>query len=306
MVPAAERVLTDGGRLPVSKVAARELRTRLTAVWKMLQAVCHGRHDPKRLHGVRVASRRTLAALEAFGELVPAKQARWFAKRLRWIRRTAGETRDLDVLLHRLAEEPEPTGGSRDWQQLLTRLARHRERSRRPLKKLREKLESADWAGRVKKLSKRMEPVKADEALAAFARRGLHPLLHRFFTQADRRLRDADEMHRLRIAGKKLRYALEVLAPGLPAAVRSKGLAVLEEMQEALGSFVDHSAAAERFRRWAREADSRHARRLLLGLAEREEHLADRARTSFARWWTVARRRKLSQSLQSPSRRSKA
>lgn len=306
MVPAAEWILTDGGRLPVSKVAARELRVRLTTVWKTLQAVCQGRHDPKRLHEVRVASRRTLAALDAFAELVPPKQARWFAKRLRWIRRTAGETRDLDVLLNRLAEEPQPAGGSRDWQQLLTRLAKHRERSRRPLKKLREKLESADWAGRVKRLWKRMESVEADEALAGFARRGLHPLLQRFFTQADRRLTDAEEMHRLRIAGKKLRYSLEVLAPGLPAAVRAKGLAVLEEMQEALGSFVDHSAAAERFRRWAREADSRHARRLLIGLAEREEHLAERARTSFARWWTVARRRNLSQSLRSPPRKGKA
>ncbi len=306
MVPAVDWVLNKGGRLPASKVAARELRTRLTAVGKALRAVCQRRHDPKRLHEVRVASRRTLAALEAFGEFVPPKHARWFAKRLRWIRRTAGETRDIDVLLDRLAKESRPTGSPRDWQQLLTRLARHRDRSRRPLKKLRGKLDSADWTGRVKKLWKRMESVETDESLAAFARRGLHPPLQRFFRQVERKLTDADEMHQLRIAGKKIRYVLEVLAPGLPVAVRTKGLAVLEEMQEALGSFVDHSAAAERCRRWAREADSRHARRLLIRLAEREEHLADRARTSFARWWTVARRRKLRQSLQSPSRRSKA
>lgn len=305
MVPAAQRGATRGGRLPASKVAARELRTRLTAVWKALRSVCQGRHDPKRLHGVRVASRRALAAFEAFGEFVPAKHGRWLAQRIRRIRRTAGETRDLDVLLDRLVKEPQAQEGSRDWQQLLRRLVSQRDRSRRPLKKLLRKLESADWAGRVRKLCKRMEMADTDEALAAYASRGLHPLLQRFFRQADRTLTDADQLHQLRIAGKKIRYAVEALAAGLPAKVRTQGLAVLEDMQEALGSFVDHSAAAERFRRWAREADSRRARRLLIDLAEREAHLAERARTDFTRWWTVARRRKLGQSLQPPSRRRK-
>lgn len=306
MVPAAERGVTRGGRLPAFKVAARELLARLTGVRTTLGAVCRGRHDPKRLHEVRVASRRTLAALEAFAEFVPPKQGRWFAKRLRWIRRTTGETRDLDALLDRLATEPQRSGGSRDWQQLMTRLARHRERSCRPLKKLRGKLESADWAGRVRKLCKRIESAETDEALAAYARRGLHPLLQRFFRQADCRLTDADQLHQLRIAGKKIRYAVEVLSSGLPSTVRNQGLAVLEEMQEALGSFVDHRAAAERFRRWARQADSRRAGRLLTDLAEREEQLAKRSRTSFARWWTATRRRKLGQSLRSPSRGRKA
>ena len=306
MVPTTEWVVTDRGRLPVAKVAARQLRTRLTGVWTMLEAACRERHEPKRLHELRVASRRTLAALEGFGELVPPRQARWFSKQLRRIRRTAGETRDLDVLLDRLTKEPQPKGGPQDWQRLLIRLARHRDQSRRPLKKLRGKLRSAEWVSRVEKLGKRVAAAEADESLAAFARRGLPSVLQRFFAQADRRLKDPEEMHQLRIAGKKLRYMLEVLAPGLSQAARAKGLVVLEEMQESLGSFVDHAGAAERFRRWARKADPRRTRRLLIGLAEREEDLANSARRRFARWWTVTRRRKLSKSFLTSSRRRRA
>ena len=63
----------------------------------------------------------------------------------------------------------------------------------------------------------------------------------------------ADEIHRLRIAGKKLRYALEIFAVALPVATQTGSLDALETLQETLGTFTDHAAAADRFRRWARE-----------------------------------------------------
>ena len=135
-------LVTDGGRTPVVKVAARSLRKRLEAVWRELGAACRPRHDPERVHQLRVATRRTLAALTAFRGVIPGKQRIWFEKRLRRIRRAAGSTRDLDVLTGRLQDEAvEPTPAStrqtraalvRD--RLVTMLAKRRDVSRQPIR----------------------------------------------------------------------------------------------------------------------------------------------------------------------------
>ena len=61
-------MVTDGGWTPVVKVAARTLRKRLEAVWRELGAACRTRHEPERVHQLRVATRRTLATLTAFRE----------------------------------------------------------------------------------------------------------------------------------------------------------------------------------------------------------------------------------------------
>lgn len=301
-------VVTDQGQRAAARVAARQLRKRLHAVWKDLRVACRGEHDPKRLHRLRVATRRTIAAIEAFDELLPGKQGRWFAKRLRRIRRAAGETRDLDVLLTRLLEDEQhqlAAADPRSWSRLLTRLRKQHERSRRPLRKLCSRLDRDDWPGRVERLRARVLAQETGETFADFSRRGLEPVLKRFFAQADRRLVTAEAIHQLRIEGKRLRYAVELLGVALPRPVCTTGLAALEEMQESLGAFVDHAAAADRFRPLAREASGVN-RRLLTGLTTREQGLADAARTSFARWWTAARRRSLRRSFQSRPRRSKA
>ena len=74
----------------------------------------------------------------------------------------------------------------------------------------------------------------------------MKPLIERFFAEADRRLRDDDEIHQVRIEGKKLRYALEIFAAVLPAKAADKCRRSLEQMQHTLGEFTDHAAAADR------------------------------------------------------------
>jgi len=95
-------LVVEHGRTPASHVARRALRKRLDAVWTELQGAAGERPDAERVHRLRVATRRTLAAVDAFADLLPAKRRDWFAKRLRKLRRAAGETRDLDVLTDRL------------------------------------------------------------------------------------------------------------------------------------------------------------------------------------------------------------
>jgi CHAD domain-containing protein len=108
----------------------------------------------------------------------------------------------------------------------------------------------------------------------------------------------ADEIHRLRIAGKKLRYALEIFAVAFPATTRTACLDALETLQETLGSFTDHAAAADRFRRWAREDGVGMDRAALLSLRRHEDRQAEKARRSFVKWWKPSRRRALRKSLE--------
>ncbi|MFM7138653.1 MAG: CHAD domain-containing protein [Planctomycetota bacterium] len=297
-------VVSDVGRTPVAKVAARTLRKRLEAVWRELTAACRPRHDPERVHQLRVATRRTLAALMAFRGVIPGKQRVWFEKRLRRIRRAAGGTRDLDVLTGRLEREtPRGAAASRRdskaalvRERLVTMLAKRRDVSRQPIRVVRDELRAADWPARVERLIDAVTAAGIDETFAGYGRRRFRQMLERFFRLADRRLDEAAEIHRFRIAGKKLRYALEIFAPVFPVAERTACHEALERLQETLGEFTDHASAAERFRRWAREKGVGPDRKALAALRRIEDDRAEEARRAFVKWWKPARRRELRRS----------
>lgn len=307
-------VVTDAGRTPVAKVAARTLRKRLEAVWRELGLACRPRHDPERVHQLRVATRRTLAALAAFRGVVPGKQRVWFEKRLRRVRRAAGSTRDLDVLTGRLQRElgelsaasTTHTRASLVRDRLVTMLAKRRDGSRQPIRAVRDELRAADWPARVERLIDTVMSAGGEETFAGYGRRRFREMFDRFFSRADHRLDEAAEIHRLRISGKKLRYALEIFAPVFPAAERTACHESLERLQETLGEFTDHASAADRFRRWAREKGVGPDRKAIVALQRIEDERAEEARRSFVKWWKPARRRELRRSLERTVRRKPA
>jgi len=303
-------IIIEAAGTPVCEVAARTLRHRLGAVWAEVTGCMAGgmgsraeratpgssgqRSNAERVHRLRVATRRALAALDAFSDVVPPRRQAWFRRRLRRLRRAAGNARDLDVLTARLASM---TARSR----LVAMLARQREISRQPIRDVYEQLLAADWPGRVERLIARVESIEPDSRRAAtgrasfgrYARRRFRPRLARFFSRADQRLRTAEEMHDLRIEGKKLRYALEIFAGAFPPGVRESCEEALERLQETLGKFTDHAAAADRFRRWSRDERMAADRETLVELEREEAARADSARKVFAAWWNASRRRTL-------------
>jgi CHAD domain-containing protein len=300
-------LVVEHGSTPASQVARRTLRKRLDAVWTELQAAAGDRPNADRVHRLRVATRRTLAAVDAFADLLPAKRREWFAKRLRRLRRAAGEARDLDVLTDRLGREvagPQPpVAGLAARDRLIAMLARRQAASRGPIRQMRDALLANDWHGRTERLLDRVGSRDADRPFADFARRRFRPLVARFFARADHRLRSADEMHRLRIEGKKLRYAMEIFARVFPVRECVRCADALERLQEALGDFTDHAAAADRLRRWARSDGIGMQQRTLAALHDVEAARADKARKAFAKWWTPARRRRLRRALERTLRR---
>jgi CHAD domain-containing protein len=306
-------IVNDGPRTPVDAVAMRTLRHRLEAVWSELLASCQQRHDAERIHRLRVATRRTIAAIDAFRDLMPARSRAWFEKRLRRIRRAAGNARDLDVLTDRLtgqpvatrAEERSPAGRAAR-RRLISMLTRQRADSRQPIHEIREKLLAADWTGRVELLVEEMAAEPTAMTFRQYARRRFKPIMERFFERADRKLRDDDEIHRLRIEGKKLRYSLEIFAAVFPAAVLGKCEKALEALQENLGEFTDHAAAADRLKRWSRQEGVNAERKAIAALRKAESHHAAAARKTFVKWWSPARRRTLRRRFERTLRRGTA
>lgn len=292
---------------PVADVAVRILRTRLEGVWRNLRAACGPKHEPERVHQLRVATRRALAAITAFEGLMPRKPREWFVKRLRKVRRAAGNARDLDVLTDRLARDEEAIGSATAARRrLVAMLARQRSASRRPIQVVREELSAADWPGRVERLLERIAAEPTRRSFRRYARRRFEPLLRRFFARADRRLRDAEEIHRLRIEGKRLRYSLEIFASVFPARVRVKCEKALAKLQESLGEFTDHAAAADRLRRWSREDSVAAERATISALRKAEARRADEARRQFTKWWNPTRRRALRRRFERTLRRGSA
>jgi CHAD domain-containing protein len=306
-------VVTEGHDAPVHQVAARTIRARLDAVWVDVLAAVRNERDPESVHRLRVATRRTLAALDAFEDLLPPKRRAWFVKRLRRLRRAAGEARDLDVLAQRLASEP-GTGrgrsGSRQGREardrLVGMLARQRAASREPIRACYEGLLDADWQGHVDELLARISSGRRAPTFSRYAARRFRPIVARFFDKADRKMRSADEIHELRIEGKKLRYALEIFATVFPASTRARCQEALERLQKTLGDFTDHASAADRFRRWSQQDAMSGDREALAALQREENRLARDARKLFVTWWNPARRRRLRRTFENSLRQATA
>lgn len=293
-------LVTDAGRLTVGQAASATLRTRLDTVWSELHAACESPTHAEHVHQLRVATRRALAAFDAFEGTVSAKRRDWFQKRLRRLRRASGEARDLDVLTARLTSD----GAVRARGRLCVMLSKQRHASREPIRRQLEKLVDVSWTSRVDRLVAHVRRRRSRSDFRAFARKRLEPMVEAFFGKGDRRLREQDEIHGLRIEGKKLRYALEIFAPVLPGRRLARCQHSLEQLQNTLGEFTDHASAADRFERWARCADAGPDRDALVSLCDDENRRADRARKAFSKWWDRERRRSLRHRFEEILRRS--
>src|SRR3954452_1710302 len=85
-----------GAQAPVEEAAQRSLELRLSAVARWLPLAAHlAEHDVEHVHRLRVATRRACAALKLYKELLPQKPGHWLKRRVRKIRKAAGDARDL-------------------------------------------------------------------------------------------------------------------------------------------------------------------------------------------------------------------
>ncbi|MEM7227175.1 MAG: CHAD domain-containing protein [Planctomycetota bacterium] len=246
----------DGLRPDMKAVDAAHLvlKARLKSVETMVPlAAEHAHEDDKHIHQLRVATRRSAAALRVFRSVSRKKPAARMADALRTLRRAAGDARTLDVQLLALRGiRAEFTGGARVLlEEFIDDLIQRRveaqdnvrqvtgETSVSHLKKLRKQLLSSLRSPKVPVV---LSTSSSDKGLPLSFRQ-LGELTMPRVAQAVRRageadLRVIDNLHELRLRGKRLRYAAELFrcCEGELFASRYERL---ESFQESLGEIND-------------------------------------------------------------------
>jgi CHAD domain-containing protein len=215
------------------------IRQRLRALEKNLPAAAKG--NPAALHQARVASRRMREALPVVST---GSRGRRLERQMRKITQVMGPVRDLDVALQILDEIEKGGEASRS---ALTRLRQAVSRERQMLQlEMRRRLEDYDLA----KLRKRVLGAARRAGGAATARRDPKRIARAQQRAARRaeRLRSAieaaagiylpDRLHEVRIAVKKLRYAMELVRE-LSASRATARLRTLKNTQDLLGRMRD-------------------------------------------------------------------
>jgi CHAD domain-containing protein len=243
--------------------------------------------DPENLHKHRIAARRARASLRATRKYVDPEWRRPLGAALRGLGEATGPVRDLDVLLEHLRDEldrlDETEQAAKD--AILERLGEERERARRGLL---EALDGRDYRFLLARL--RLPPRLAEgvesvplESLAQREFRRLAKLVDRLGKRPDEQ-----EIHRLRIALKRARYAAELVAPQRGG--RKRFLADARILQELLGEHQDAVVAEQRLRR-ATVDDVRTAAAFAAGrIAERQRRRRERVQERLPAAWKRLRK----------------
>ena len=221
--------------------------------------------DPDGLHQMRVAIRRLRAAISLFSEMLTDGQTEILKSELKWLAGELGPARELDIFFKRVLKPVaggKPNGAglatlSRDLRQrredasIRAHTAVDSARFRKLVLDAAAWIEAGDWIKNpdISACTIREQPI-VDVAAKELRRRWKKVL------KRGKRLDelDAQRRHRLRIQGKKLRYAAEFFATGFSGKKsmlrQKKFVASLERLQDALGDLNDivvHGKLSERF-----------------------------------------------------------
>ncbi|MPZ79494.1 MAG: CHAD domain-containing protein [Actinophytocola sp.] len=234
---------------------AQHVRARLDEQVRALlehEEVAREGEDPEGVHQMRVAVRRIRAALKASDE----PDVELLQAELRWFGGILGRIRDLDVLLGHLraqaADLPEDEQAAVE--RLLRGLDDERRRARR---RMLDTLRGARYETLLRTLA---TAATSDAPVNGYpvAERSTAPALldvivkpHRKLAKAARALGEDppdDELHALRIRGKRLRYAAELAEPAAGKPVR-RLIKATKDFQDVLGDHQDTVVAEEEVRR---------------------------------------------------------
>lgn len=279
---------------PVSVRAKRLISKQLRAVRHYAgRAAKDWEQGPEYVHQLRVATRRARMALVLFSDLLPEKRCRWVKRRLRKLRRVAGHARDLDVLAERLKHTASKQA-DRHLENVVQKVLKRRRKAQEPLKVAYKKAQRGQFEQRTRDIETavRWRADACEPTFAEVARARLAPHVDAFFCAAGD-LSTIKSLHRMRIAGKRVRYAMELLSDAFPASARRELRADFSEVQDRLGAINDLANAIAAYKRACRNADNKRRRAELEKLVTIEQTKLDARRDAFCEWWTIERAGKL-------------
>jgi CHAD domain-containing protein len=282
---------------PVQHAAERLLGKGLRRVEKTSRRASEsGREEPEAVHQLRVSTRRAAAALRLFGPWLDAKPAKKARRTLSALRRGAGVARAADVMLERVErlydealDHPQREG----WAFVAGRLTQVRERGLDEVEAALQSIDRETLRGRRERVmgslasSPRGDDADGVQTFGELAERAVASCEAAIAAAAGAGLDEIENLHQLRIEGKRLRYTLELVAPCLGENVVAARLATLEAMQDRLGAINDLGDLAATIE--AARADAADApaslRAALDACAASVRTRTDVARVAFLEWW---------------------
>lgn len=200
--------------------------------------------SPENVHALRGALRRVAAGVGLLQGFLPAPDAAWLRRELRWQARRLGKARDLDVLSARLATRHPYVGEFRPADLLIARARTKRDAAVETAK--------ADiLSARASILAERLEQVLLRALEASEGRLAFGDVTARWLSQADFAIRIGEKRvmklgrrgrHKLRGDVRALRYNSEICSNGSPAEIQY--IATLVALQTALGELNDDAVCA--------------------------------------------------------------
>jgi CHAD domain-containing protein len=280
--------------MPLKAAALHVLSVRLEVVRDYLpKAAREAEADPEHVHQLRVGTRRADAALRIFRDCLPRRVYRDARQRLRTIRRTAGAARDQDVFLidlqQRVGEASVEEIPGLDFLSGYT--LGQRDAVQVNLEVMEANPEKPFVEFMVSTLGELNDPHHDGKLeLIDLARALLSQLLGKLHEAATGDLKDYSHLHQVRIAGKRLRYALEVFADCFGPALRERLYPLIEEMQDILGRANDSHIAAGRLsalrgriKSW--EGAWERLEPGVMGMLRFHQRRLPQERRRFLKWW---------------------
>lgn len=240
---------------PCVVAARRVLKRRLRSVEALLPlASDHAHEDPEYVHQLRVATRRSAAALRLFESYCPPRELRRLRRGLRRIRRAAAAARLCDV--QKTAVEDLRAQGALDdavATALLQDIDAHRLRAQDALRDAAERWMPRALRARRQALLSSLSPYprRSDDDGQKDGAKGrvfvLRELAIEHLPKLVRDVRETpvsapaalDQLHRLRLKVKRLRYAVEIFSACGGDLLRDELYPVVQEAQDRLGRIND-------------------------------------------------------------------
>jgi CHAD domain-containing protein len=269
-VPATGPTLKADGS---NRLAGTLLKRKVSTLFRHFPPALTG--DEEAIHQLRVSGRRLRVALPLLVAKPDGRRAERAQRLLRQLTRTAGSSRDADVLLESYDEHLKALPSRSVEQKLLRhRLASTRRRSRAHMVDNLLDLEISrlrwDLAGLISRGGP--PPAIVCERFAAMSAHEFQ-FLHEGFTKIGAQL-DAEKLHALRRRARRLRYAVEVFDQ-----IRNYESAATKPwrtLQDLIGAIHDHHMLAEWF-----DVQAKNDR-------EREKHTLVDAASDEAAWARAA------------------
>jgi inorganic triphosphatase YgiF len=212
--------------------------------------------DPEYLHQMRVALRRLRSAFRVFAPVLPQASSAALVADLRWLARALGPARDWNVFMgETLPPVVKAFAGHAGLEEFAGRCTRAEldatRKARRAVASVRYQrmlLRLGAWLAR-QAWREGAEPAALERLDAAVGEFATSVLEKRYAAvrKRGRRLerQSAAQLHRLRIAIKKLRYATDFFGALFPPAEVRRTLARLGRLQDILGAMNDAATAGE-------------------------------------------------------------